>query len=90
MNTLKIGRFTWKVEISDSCEEAESDDLGLCIWDDKLIWVRSTQSERQILITLVHEIFHAMAYSYDLKLGHPVINKLQSPIADLIRKNKLL
>lgn len=89
MGPLKIGKHTWTVEISESCEEAESDDVGLCVWDDKLIWVKASQSDRQILTTLVHEIFHAISYSYELNITHPTIEKLEHPIADLIRKNKL-
>lgn len=87
MTRLRIGKHSWKVEISDYHDEAEPDDLGVCVWDDKVIWVNSKQSEKQITITLVHEILHAIAYSHKLTLRHPTIEMLQGPIADLIRKN---
>lgn len=60
---------------------------GLCFYDSKEIWVAANLCIEETLITLEHEILHAIAFEWGFDLKHPMINKLQKPLAFFRRRN---
>lgn len=89
LDRIKIGKHYWNIEHSDKHDDADHDDLGMCIWDDKLIWISTRQSDSGRLATLVHEILHAMEYEWKLKIPHALIRLIEKPIARIIANNFL-
>jgi hypothetical protein len=84
---LKIGKHEWSVIQSESHEDAEKDDLGVCVWDDKLIWISVRQSREQLICSFIHEVFHAIEYEYKIKIPHGIIYALEKPIRCFLRDN---
>ena len=48
------------------------DSVGLCDFDNSIIYVRANQSPEQIFITLLHEINHAIQYRTGLYQALPI------------------
>lgn len=77
--TLIIGDAVYSVEITDLPRDLAGD----CASDHK-IRINKDLSQYEQLVTLVHEAMHAVEFSRNVKVGHRVIEKLESPIASLI------
>lgn len=85
--TLKIKTAIWNVVITNTLVNNEWELYGLCDPSTRTIFIKKHLTQRQALSTFWHEVLHAFEYEYDLKLGHPLINKLEFAIADLLRFN---
>jgi len=56
--------------------------------DVREIVIRETLSEKNKIITLIHEILHFLDFDYKLKLTHAQIYDLEKPIYNFIIQNK--
>ncbi len=56
--------------------------LGFCDGEMKLIAISLDQEPKEMLATFFHELSHAAAFEFKLKLGHPIITKLEWVMAD--------
>lgn len=61
--------------------------LGITIWPDRIIKIKSTQSHPQILTTFIHELLHAISFEHDFQLPHKTVYDLERSIVDLLLVN---
>lgn len=61
--------------------------FGGCNDFDCKIYIKLGQSAEERLITLVHELLHAVEAEYGIEIPHDLINKLEKPLAKLIIDN---
>jgi len=67
----------------------KDDDAGGADWENKVMLVSLNQSDYEFLASMFHEWLHCVAFEYDIKalqdlrIGHPIINKLEYALADL-------
>jgi hypothetical protein len=64
-------------------EKLNSDDCGACDMGDKIILISKNHEEGSVLATFWHEVLHAFEEEYKIKLGHPLIEKLEHAIAQV-------
>ena len=62
---------------------------GLCFYDLKEIWIAAGMTMENTLVTLEHEILHAIAHEWDFQLYHPMIKKLEEPLAFFRQRNTI-
>ena len=62
--TVTIGSLTYKIVYAKpgSCKEFEEQDAGAMSQHDLTIWIDKDASEQIQLLTLMHEILHAVAF----------------------------
>jgi Zn-dependent peptidase ImmA (M78 family) len=59
---------------------------GECCADGEIL-IALGQNRDEVLRTLVHELFHAIEFAYEIKIPHALIYKLEGPVAELIKDN---
>lgn len=85
-STIKIKRANWNIVFTNTMDFGPDMSVyGLCDPKTRTLFIKKGLTERQTLITLVHEILHALESDCDIDLGHRIINKIDFVIADLIR-----
>lgn len=62
------------------------DCVGLCIWPDRIIKIAAGLGERESFDTLIHEVVHAIAFSTNTSINHRIINRIECPLADVIKQ----
>jgi hypothetical protein len=60
---------------------------GLCNGNTREIHIYTRQREKMILSTLLHELLHAIEFTYGLSVPHRLIFELEGPLAELLIKN---
>lgn len=80
-------KVVYKVQIVTAFEK-EPYTMGTCCPDDKLILLRADLSPRNLLVTFIHELIHAMQFEHGIKIRHSSINQLDSAIERLLRLNR--
>lgn len=63
---IKIGEVVWKVN-----ETSHIDDFGVTEYMAGEILLNSSQTTSQMRETLLHEVCHAIVFSYGIQLGTP-------------------
>jgi len=76
---------SYKVEMVEALDKPTI--MGDCDPDLHLIRICSTLSERQILVTFIHELLHALQFEYGIKIAHSSIDQLDEAIERLLRLN---
>jgi hypothetical protein len=66
----------------------DPDCLGLCDGESRIIFIKSGLSDSEELKTLIHEIFHAIEFEFDVPIPHATIHKLEAPIIRILKLNK--
>ncbi|NDD53353.1 hypothetical protein EBZ39_05685 [bacterium] len=67
----------------------DPDCLGFCDGDARIIYLKTGQSEKELLKSLIHEILHSLTFEYsNLKISHSAIYELEDPILRLLILNK--
>lgn len=79
---IPVGKATYHLIFVDRLAE---DDLGVCDDKAKLIMISKRQTPEEMEATVYHELLHAIECEYRLKLGHPVIRKLEWAMAQVVR-----
>lgn len=87
---FEINGEIWKTKFVRCVPGYDKSVLGLCCPSEHTIYIRLGQKPKERLVTWVHEKLHALSYSYDFELNHPVIEKLEMPLAELIWDNVVL
>ena len=62
--------------------------LGECRYDTKQIVLKTGMSDTEVMKTLIHEVFHAMAFEYDIQIPHKAIYHLEHSVYKVIKLNK--
>ena len=86
---LLIGDDIWTIRFCRRVPGEAEKVLGLCSPDDLTIWLKMGQSSEERLRTLIHEVCHAVCFSYGIKECHRTIYRLEMPILRLFRDNGL-
>lgn len=76
---LIIGDNVWSVSVTD----LPSDLAGDCRFPTSEIRINKNCSDYEQLVTLVHEAIHAIEFTKGIKIGHPIIEKIEAPIASV-------
>lgn len=73
----------WSDKVSDN------DDLrGLCEMDKRQITILHGMSDTETIKTLIHEVFHAMEFEYQLEIKHKTVHALEEAVLKLLKLNK--
>lgn len=68
-------------------KEAAPSDNGLCDFNTRTIYIRSTQSPKGIFRTFIHEVLHALHNEWEFKLHHKTVYELEVAIAAFMMDN---
>jgi len=86
---VEIASIEWKIVYSN-----KGSDLGNCVHKDQTIIIRSSLPKATMRHVLLHEILHAIWYSYgvnpDLDPGEveeSIINILSGPLVEVMNNN---
>lgn len=63
---------------------------GYCDGDEREIAILQGMDERERVKTLIHELLHAIEFSYKLKIPHKLIYALEEPLTYLLTENTKL
>lgn len=63
---------------------------GECRFGEKQIVIAMNQSEKEMLQTIIHEIFHAMEREYKVEIPHKAVHGLESAVLAVLKLNKWL
>ena len=69
---MKINGLKWTVETIDADDPRLNEDgffLGLCVFLEQKIYLRAGMSKELTRHTLIHELVHAIRFSYGIKDG---------------------
>ncbi len=66
----------------------DPDCMGLCDSKARAIIIRSDLSDKQVIETLIHELFHAVAFEFGVKIPHKLIYALEAPVLKILKLNK--
>lgn len=62
---------------------------GLTYFDPKEIHIAMGMDIEETIATLWHEIQHAISHEWEFELKHPLINKLEEPLAFFHARNSV-
>lgn len=82
---LVVNGVNWRVIFVDQIDG--KDCLGLCDSETKTIQLIRKMSPKERLTTFIHEIAHAIEYSYSFELKHDHIYKLAQGLTDVLIVN---
>jgi hypothetical protein len=60
---------------------------GCCDPERKEIRIKLGQTPKETLSTLIHELLHAAEFSYDIKISHEAIYRLEIAIMSFLQEN---
>jgi len=80
--TLIICDQLWTIKQVPTIDKGRA--VGECNPNTLTITIDQTLPTFEKLTTLVHEVLHVLEFSKNIKIGHPLINKIESPLASLI------
>lgn len=66
---MKINGLKWKIKTLDPDDERLNEDatyMGLCVFLEQTIYIRAGMSKEQTKRTILHELIHAIIFSYGL------------------------
>ena len=86
--SIRIGGFTYKVDVIDNLVEDGQECFGTCSVNEQSIKIRDGLPKQMIKCTLIHECLEAINYHYKLNLKHDNIERLDSALLDLLENNK--
>ena len=78
-------KFVKTVERKQKAGDEET--LGLCDFDEKIIYVKEDQEPDMIFGTVIHELGHAMEHEYKIRISHKAIYQLDEAITQLFKDN---
>lgn len=87
MKSIDVNDQTYEIKIVKQVPKNKKDVLGLCDWENKVIYINGRQSAKGLFRTLVHEVLHAFEFEYNLKLKHKHIYVLERIIVDFLLDN---
>lgn len=61
--------------------------LGLCDPSKEIIYIKKGMGKLTTFKVIVHELFHAFEFEYEIPIKHKAIRKLETAIADFILQN---
>jgi hypothetical protein len=67
---------------------SDPDCMGLCNADNRTIIIKTSLSDTQALETLIHELLHAIAFEFQIKIPHSLIYAIERPIIRILKLNK--
>ena len=78
-------KVLWQEVIQDdhSC-------MGICIKEDKTIILKMGMSSSDTAKTFIHELLHAIEFTYEEPMPHRVIETLEEGIFKVLKLNKWL
>lgn len=88
--TLIIGENSWDIIFVRKIPGEDESTLGLCNATECTIYIKMGQSPEERFKSLIHELMHAIAYTYNIKQDHNVIWKLETPILKLLLDNGIV
>ena len=62
--------------------------MGICNATARIIIIKSNLSDTQALETLIHELLHAIAFEFGIKIPHSLIYAIERPIIRILKLNK--
>ena len=74
-------------EIVSVTEFKHSDTLGECRFDTRQIAMKSGQSDKQEMKTLIHELLHAISEERGINISHRAIYQLEDAIFYILFHN---
>lgn len=77
---LSIGNALYTVSFVNKMKGC----LGQCSGASKLILISRDQDAAEMLATYFHEVMHAWEFELGVKLGHPMIRKLEYAIVGVL------
>lgn len=83
--TINIGHEEYAIRFVNIIDR-DPKTLGSCD-SSGIIRIKRGQSKAETFKTLIHEVMHAIEYTYELKIDHQLIHKLEGPIVDLLMTN---
>jgi hypothetical protein len=66
---------------------ADPDTLGECRFDQRQIAIKSGQSDRQQMKTVIHEMLHAVCEERGIKISHRAIYELEDALFYILFHN---
>lgn len=93
---INIRGESWEIRFFknkiDNWEDGEDEDeidgtLGLCHFEDKIIYIKLGQDRENTFKTFVHEVLHAVEDEYCLQIPHRIIYKFEEVVSDLLKEN---
>lgn len=90
--TLKVGRYRWRVEFLPQLEMNEFDANyktinGWCDAEERVIYLSETLNGRRLMQIFLHEAIHACDFSFGINVPHPIVYKLDRRLGNLIWDN---
>lgn len=85
--TLRIGDTDWSIKFFRKPPDGKKDTAGLCDGDTQTIYLTQGQKSETLFKIFLHELLHAIEYSYEIDIPHKLIYKLEQPLADFIIEN---
>lgn len=59
-----------------------------CNFTDKQIKLSLDQTDKEMDMSLIHEVFHCWEYEYKIKIPHGIIHKLEIAVYNTLTLNK--
>jgi len=84
---IKVGRHKYKLQFVAKMPKEGKDCDGLCDLTNRVIYIKESLSYTEVFNTLVHEVLHAVAEEYNIKLTHKAVYQLEAALSDLILTN---
>lgn len=85
---IKVGKSTYRVKLVPHIEEINGNvTRGYCESEEKLITLLSTQNEKDLFSTFIHELLHAIEAEHKVKLKHSLVYALETPVAEALLRN---
>lgn len=80
---------SYRIEFVDAFDDPEQ--VGVCMFRDKLILIKAGMSRKSKLETLIHEVIHAIIWENGIRLGEKleesVITMMERPIYKFLKVN---
>lgn len=85
-NKIRIRKKTYSVTYQDEVDKGRS--YGSVDFPTQKILIATKNiPESEIESTIIHEVIHAIANEYDLRLGEPTVLKLERGLFEVFRRN---
>lgn len=81
---ITLGKSEWEIKF---VKKLGRNLVGLCEPNEKIIYIKTKQSKKEILSTLIHELLHAMEFEHEIPIKHKMVYRLERAILDMLLKN---
>lgn len=88
--SIQIKDQIWSIKFKRDLGTMDNKELlGLCIFDERAIFLKTGQNQLELCDSFYHELIHAITHEYEFYLDHRHIYKLGEAMAQIYIDNFL-